>query len=164
MTKEIESAVVKKLEQCGHKLGFSVRKDWKLRYGMVDLVWLKGFYRPLPGLTQHDDLPVVAFEIESNWQTAGLPEADSETTDWKPTKDVTHDLDTLIDSKAPLAVLVLCKGPKDTKQAIDRTKKAIEQHIHRQWRRWQDFYLALVWDEDDVEKLYADYDNATGKT
>lgn len=134
MTKmeEQEQVSVTKLEQCGHKFGFTASRNWKLRYRTVDLVWLKGFYRPLPGLDEYTDLPVVAFEVESKWQTAGLQEADSEITGWEPTKDVVDDLFDLADSRAPLAVLVLCKRPNDTKQAIDWTKKATGEFI-RKW-------------------------------
>jgi hypothetical protein len=118
--------VVEALSIKGSELGFTVQREYPVRGGRLDVVWLLPTLRALPGVGGL--LPIVGFEIESSWRTR---------------KHLKGDYLNLYDLGASVGVLVLLGDGDD----VESTRRFAQTLVDRPGPR------VLVWSEQDVKNL-----------
>lgn len=112
----------------GRRMGWSVRTEYAVPGGRLDVVWVWEPALPMPGL--EDPVAVAGFEIESSWRTR---------------KHVKGDLLNIQDAGVALGVIVLAGAdPRD--QSLRRFAASL---VERPGPR------VLVWTEADVRALAA---------
>jgi len=116
------------LVEVGQQMGWTVRTEYRVPGGRLDVVWLWEPATPIPGVA--DPIPIVGFEIESSWRTR---------------KHVKGDLLNLQDAGVSLGVIVLAGA--DTRD--DSLRRFAIALVDRPGAK------VLIWTDADVSALAA---------